>query len=88
MPSFPASRSRCARIFFAALLAAFGTPGATRAATTVASPGLLFYLSADQGTTADIAAPGTAEPTFIAEVTPIQDGATIRGRVKMGKRVE
>ena len=40
-----------------------------------AEPGLLFYLSADKGTTADVAAPGTAEPTFVAEVKPIADGA-------------
>jgi hypothetical protein len=42
---------------------------------TATSPGLLFYLSADQGTTADVAAPGTAEPTFVAEVKKIADGA-------------
>ncbi len=40
-----------------------------------AEPGLLFYLSGDKGTTADVAAPGTAEPTFVAEVKPIADGA-------------
>jgi hypothetical protein len=37
--------------------------------------GLLFYLSADHGTTADVAAPGTATPTFDSEVTAIPDGA-------------
>jgi hypothetical protein len=47
--------------------------GAVRA--TSAEPGLLFYLSADRGTTAEVAAPGTAEPTFVAEVKPIADGA-------------
>jgi hypothetical protein len=45
------------------------------AADSTPSPGLLFYLSADQGTTADVAAPGTAEPTFVTDVTPIKDGA-------------
>jgi len=40
-----------------------------------AEPGLLFYFSADKGTTADVAAPGTAEPTFVAEVSNIPDGA-------------
>jgi hypothetical protein len=40
-----------------------------------AEPGLLFYLSGDKGTTAEVAAPGTAEPTFVAEVKPITDGA-------------
>src|SRR6185369_11178452 len=40
-----------------------------------AAPGLLFYLSAEKGTTADVAAPGTAEPTFVAEVSKIADGA-------------
>jgi hypothetical protein len=43
--------------------------------TSAAEPGLLFYLSGDKGTTADVAAPGTAEPTFVAEVKPIPDGA-------------
>ncbi len=47
----------------------------TAEAGAKAEPGLLFYLSADQGTTADIAAPGTAEPTFLAEVDKIADGA-------------
>ncbi|MCX6952643.1 MAG: hypothetical protein NTV51_10840, partial [Verrucomicrobia bacterium] len=38
------------------------------------SPGLLFYLSADKGTTADFAAAGTPEPTFVSDVTTIPDG--------------
>ena len=40
-----------------------------------AEPGLLFYLSGEKGTTADVAAPGTAEPNFLAEVSKIADGA-------------
>ena len=54
------------------------TPALAAAASATAEPrepGLLFYLSADKGTTADVAAPGTAEPNFVAEVTPIKDGA-------------
>ncbi|MEO6004629.1 MAG: LamG-like jellyroll fold domain-containing protein [Opitutus sp.] len=38
--------------------------------------GLLFYLSADHGTTADFSAGGTPEPTFDSEVTAIPDGAS------------
>ena len=37
--------------------------------------GLLFYLSGEKGTTADIAAPGTSEPNFDFQVTRISDGA-------------
>ena len=37
--------------------------------------GLLFYLSGDHGTTADVAAAGTAEPTFVSDVSSIPDGA-------------
>jgi hypothetical protein len=44
-------------------------------AAAVAEPGLLFYLSGEHGATADVAAPGTAEPTFVAEVKKIPDGA-------------
>ncbi len=40
-----------------------------------AEPGLLFYLSGDHGTTAEVAAPKTAEPNFVAEITPVADGA-------------
>jgi Concanavalin A-like lectin/glucanases superfamily len=39
------------------------------------APQLLFYLSADKGTTADLAAPGTAEPNFVSEINAIADGA-------------
>lgn len=37
--------------------------------------GLLFYLSGAQGTTADLAAPGTAAPTFDTGTAVIADGA-------------
>jgi hypothetical protein len=39
------------------------------------TPGLLFYLSGESGTTADFSAAGTAEPNFASEVTKIADGA-------------
>ena len=38
-------------------------------------PGLLFYVSADKGTTADFSSAGTPGPTFASEVTKIADGA-------------
>ncbi|MBI5767283.1 MAG: LamG domain-containing protein [Verrucomicrobia bacterium] len=38
-------------------------------------PGLLFYVSGEKATTADHAAPGTAEPTVVSEVEKIADGA-------------
>ena len=75
MPLLPTAESRRVSAFVAASLLALGALLNSRAQTPPASPGLLFYLSADQGTTADIAAPGTAEPTFVAEVKKITDGA-------------
>ena len=53
----------------------FSAIAAPTAPATPAGDGLLFYLSAEKGTTADLAAPGTATPTFDAEVTTIADGA-------------
>jgi hypothetical protein len=38
-------------------------------------PGLLFYLSADHGTTADYSGGRTPKPNFLFGVTPIADGA-------------
>ena len=38
-------------------------------------PGLLFYLSGENGTTADYAANGHAEPNFLKDVNVIADGA-------------
>src|ERR1035437_5274550 len=75
MPLLPTAESRRVSAFVAASLLALRALLNSRAQTPPASPGLLFYLSADQGTTADIAAPGTAEPTFVAEVKKITDGA-------------
>ena len=40
-----------------------------------AEPGLLFYLSGEKGTTADVSAAGTAVPNFESEITRIPDGA-------------
>lgn len=40
-----------------------------------AEPGLLFYASGDHGTTADVAADGTAKPTFDFQITSVDDGA-------------
>src|SRR5215469_16858531 len=37
--------------------------------------GLLFYLSGEKGTTADIAADGTVTPNFDSQITKIPDGA-------------
>lgn len=45
------------------------------AAMRAADPGLLFYVSGEKGTTADYSAGGTAEPSNVAEITPIPDGA-------------
>ncbi|MEO6569862.1 MAG: LamG-like jellyroll fold domain-containing protein, partial [Opitutaceae bacterium] len=63
-----------------ASIAAFllaGGPSPTRAqpSSIAKGPQLLFYLSADKGTTAEIAAAGTAEPNFVSEVNAIPDGA-------------
>src|SRR4249920_3909092 len=60
-------------IFGAALAPIFSLAQPTASAGS--SPGLLFYLSGEKGTTADVAAPGTADPTFVAEVGSIPDGA-------------
>jgi len=40
-----------------------------------AETGLLFYESADKGTTADFSAGGSSEPTFVSGITTIPDGA-------------
>ncbi len=51
-------------------------PAATPGVSSQPEPGLLFYVSGEQGTTADFAAPGTAEPTFATAVTKIAGGAS------------
>jgi hypothetical protein len=48
--------------------------GAGSAPTASSEPGLLFYLSASQGLTADYSAGGTPEPNFASDVTVIPDG--------------
>ena len=72
-PPRPPLRALSAALAGLLALAASGLRAAPAAREPV--PGLLFYLSAEKGTTADIAAPGTAAPTFDAEVTRIPDGA-------------
>lgn len=73
-PSFSISALRPLAIFVLCVI--FGTSRAVAAtADTDAAPGLLFYLSGERGTTADVSAAGTAEPTFDQEVSTIRDGA-------------
>lgn len=81
------ARARLIPLAAAALAAAITlsaraqTPAALTATASYAAPyappvnGLLFYLSADKGTTADVAAPGTAVPTYVNDVDVIKDGA-------------
>ena len=66
--AFLPARARRAAFIFTLISAAVS-------AAPAPSNGLLFYLSADHGTTADIAAPGTAAPTFVNDVSTIPDGA-------------
>jgi hypothetical protein len=49
--------------------------GAGQAPTSSREPGLLFYLSASHGLTADYAAGGDPEPNFASGIQVIQDGA-------------
>ena len=76
MSSFSAFSSRRALAWAVAVLCPLGalTPAFAQTAPT-AEPGLLFYLSGEKGTTADVAAPGTATPNFEAEIEKIADGA-------------
>lgn len=48
---------------------------AAAVAASATEPGLLFSVSGDHGTTAEVAAAGTAQPTFDFQVTPVADGA-------------
>jgi hypothetical protein len=61
--------------FFLFLAGAAIATGAESTGAAVAQPGLLFYLSGDAGTTAEISAGNTPKPTYEAEITPIADGA-------------
>ena len=58
----------------ASLLFALLAPSLTHAAAG-AEPGLLFYLSGENGTMADFSAGGTPAPTFDHDITRIADGA-------------
>lgn len=62
------------RLWLAALCLG-SIPALTAAAADSPRDGLLFYLSADHGTTADVAFPGSAQPNFQDEITQIPDGA-------------
>jgi hypothetical protein len=74
-PSFPMSHNESLPLL-AAICVAFALPAARlQASGESPDPGLLFYLSADKGTTADVAAPGTSKPTFEFQITQIPDGA-------------
>ncbi|HEX3728324.1 MAG TPA: LamG domain-containing protein, partial [Opitutaceae bacterium] len=61
--------------FAAAFGAALISPVSRAQAPASAEPGLLFYLSGDHSTTADVAFPGTAKPNWDNEVTSVADGA-------------
>ncbi len=81
-PPFPAPACPLRRALLAssllsslALAAAAPSGGADSVPAAPRPPGLLFSLTASQGTTADLAAPGTAEPTFASDVTVLPDGA-------------
>ncbi|RPJ74209.1 MAG: hypothetical protein EHM24_06530, partial [Acidobacteria bacterium] len=52
-----------------------GLAGAGRAQQAASQPGLLFYLSADHGLTADVAAGGDPVPNFASDVRVIAAGA-------------
>jgi Concanavalin A-like lectin/glucanases superfamily len=62
----PGKTWRCGLCFLLGLAAAAAAP---------AERGLLFYLSADHGTTADFAAGGDPAPTFDYQVQVVPDGA-------------
>jgi len=66
LPLPPAKPSWCGLCFLLGLAAAAAAP---------VENGLLFYLSADHGTTADFSAAGTPAPTFDYQVKGIPDGA-------------
>ena len=74
MTSSPHPAHRTRTLLCLGLLAAFIRP-AWMAVPQPREPGLLFYLSADKGTTADFSAGGTPAPNFDYEVKVIPDGA-------------
>ncbi len=68
--SFPRGKPRWRQLLSRLLFGAL-----TWASASATEPGLLFYLSGDQGTTADFSAAGTPEPNFSYEISRIPDGA-------------
>jgi len=69
------SRRRTSLRILLALAASSLALHAAPASAPSTQPGLLFYLSADQGTTPDYSAASTKEPNFSKEITLIKDGA-------------
>ncbi|HEU5079261.1 MAG TPA: LamG-like jellyroll fold domain-containing protein [Opitutaceae bacterium] len=61
-------------LFFPALGSALCTSFAARA-ETAHEPGLLFYLSGENGTRADFASNGKVEPNFVFHIDGVADGA-------------
>jgi len=57
------------------VLPVLGSAPAPAAGLPPPGPGLLFYVSGEQGTTADFSAAGTPEPNFDSEITRVADGA-------------
>ena len=74
MNAFPSVRSCCLFLALGLGLPALA-PLSAATAESPASPGLLFYLSGEKGTTADFSAGGTPAPTYESEITSIPDGA-------------
>lgn len=57
------------------LIASLAIGALAHASAPAPEPGLLFYLSADHGTTADYSAADLPKPTYEAEISSITDGA-------------
>jgi len=74
-PLLPSVCIGCALAACAAASSAPLSAAEASASSLPAEPGLLFYLSGEKGTTADVAFPGTGTPNFEAEITQIPDGA-------------
>jgi hypothetical protein len=60
---------------FSLVAGAFTSRGISADAAGAPEPGLLFYLSGEHSTKADLAANGRTEPNFIKDVNRIADGA-------------
>ncbi len=74
MNAFPSVRSCCLLLSLGLGLTALA-PLSAATAESPGSPGLLFYVSGEKGTTADFSAAGTPAPTYESEITSIPDGA-------------